>query len=107
MHDEPLAAALDRHVVEQAGCEQRFQRRIARGLVKPSVGSGMEIGAHGLGIDAAIAFDRNRSRAASAFGDNRRQRRSTEQRRKPRMRPAALRAPRRIALMLTSRLSPI
>ena len=39
MHDQPFAGALDRHLVEQAGCQQRLQRRIARGVVEPPVGA--------------------------------------------------------------------
>ena len=57
MHDQPLAGAVDRDLVEQAGRDQRFQRRIARGFIELSVGCGMKIRADGFGIDAAIAFD--------------------------------------------------
>ena len=57
MHDQPLAGALDRDIVEQAGCQHRFQRRIARGFVEASVGRGVEIRTHRLGVDAAIALD--------------------------------------------------
>jgi len=59
MHDKPLAGALDRDLVEQTGCQQRFQRRIARGVVEPAVWRRMEIRAHRVGIDAAIALHRN------------------------------------------------
>ena len=71
MHDQPLAGALDRDLVEQAGRDQRLQRRIARGVVESAVGRRVEIGAHGLGIDAAIAFDHrwsSRGDAISADG---------------------------------------
>ena len=61
VHDKPLAGAVDRNLVEQARCDQRFQRRIARGFVELPVGAGVKIGAHGFGIDAAIAFDDDRS----------------------------------------------
>ena len=64
MHDQPFAGAIDRHLVEQAGRDQRLQRRVARGVVEPSVGRGVKIRAHGLGVDAAIAFDDDASRAA-------------------------------------------
>ena len=57
MHDEPLAGAFDGNLVEQAGRDQRFQRRVARGVVEMSVGRGVKIGADGLGVDAAVALD--------------------------------------------------
>ena len=58
MHDQPFAGAIDRDLVEQIGRQQRLERGIARGVVEASVGRGMEIGAHRLGVDAAIAFAR-------------------------------------------------
>ena len=64
MHDQPFAGALDRDLVEQAGRQQRLERRVARGFVEAPVGRGMEIGAHGLGVDAAIALDLDGSRRA-------------------------------------------
>jgi hypothetical protein len=57
VHDQFFAGALDRHVFEQMRSDQRFQRRIPRGLVEMTVGRGMEIRAHGRDIDALVAFD--------------------------------------------------
>ena len=65
MHDEPFAGAIDRDLVEQAGCDQRLQRGIARSVVESSVGRGVKIGANGLGIDAAVALDDDGVRATS------------------------------------------
>ncbi len=59
MHDEPLAGALDRDLVEQTGCQQCFQRRIARGVVEPPVWRRTEIRAHRVGVDPAIALHGN------------------------------------------------
>ena len=56
MHDQPIAGALDRYIVEHAGRQQRFQRGIARGLVEPPVGGCMKIRTHCFGVDAAIAL---------------------------------------------------
>ena len=72
MHDKPLAGAFDGDLVEQARCDQRFQRRVARGVVETPVGRRMKVGAHGLGVDAAIAFDNDRClRPRGDFGDDR------------------------------------
>jgi len=60
MHHEPLAGAFDGNLVEQACCNQRFQRRVTRGFVEMPVGRGVKVGAYGLGIDAAVAFDNDR-----------------------------------------------
>ena len=57
MHDQPFAGALDRDIVEQAGCHQRLQRRIARGFIEAAVGRGVKIGTHRLGVDPAVALD--------------------------------------------------
>ena len=43
MHDQPFAGAIDRNLVEQAGCDQRLQCRVARGVVEPSIGRGVKI----------------------------------------------------------------
>jgi len=59
MHDQPLAGALDRDLVEQAGCQQCLQRRIACGGVEPPVRRRMEIRAYRVGVDAAIALHGN------------------------------------------------
>ena len=56
MHDEPLADAVDRYIVEQAGRQQRFQRRVARNVVEPPVGRRMEIRTHRIGVDPAITL---------------------------------------------------
>ncbi len=75
MHDQPFAGAIDRNLVEQAGCDQRLQRRIARGVVKPPVGRGVKIRTHRLGIDAAIALDHDGSRDDGAVSAASRRRR--------------------------------
>src|SRR6202022_4911638 len=38
VHGQPFVDALDRNLVEQACCDQRFQCRVARGLIEPPVG---------------------------------------------------------------------
>ena len=55
-HNQPLAGAVDRNIVEQTGCQQRLERCIAGGVVEPPVRSRMEIRTHRLGVDAAIAL---------------------------------------------------
>ena len=57
MHHQPVAGAVDRHLVEQPGREQRLEPGIARGVVETPVGKGVEIAAHRLGIDAPVADD--------------------------------------------------
>jgi hypothetical protein len=61
MHHKPLADTLDGNLFEQARRNQRFQRRVARGVVEMPVGRCMKMRADGLGIDAAVAFDDDRS----------------------------------------------
>jgi hypothetical protein len=57
MHHKSLAGAFDRNLFEQARRDQRFQRRVTRGVVEMPVGRCVEVGAYGLGIDAAVPFD--------------------------------------------------
>ena len=85
VHDQPLAGAFDGNLVEQAGCNQRFQRRVARGVVELPIRRRVKVGAHGLSIDAAIALDGDRCRCARLARFRRRQvaRKSSRERREP------------------------
>ena len=62
MHHKPIAGAFDGNLVEQARCNQRFQRRVTCGVVEVPIGRRVKVGAHGLGIDAAVPFDDDRFR---------------------------------------------
>ena len=59
VHDQSFTGAFDRHGFEQMRSDQRFQRRVARGLVEAPVGRSVEIGADSRDIDALVAFDGN------------------------------------------------
>ena len=51
-----VARPVNRHLVEQSGCDQRFQRRIERSGIELFSRPGMEIRTHGIGFDPPIAF---------------------------------------------------
>src|SRR6185295_3816062 len=61
MHHKPLAGAFDGNLFEQARCNQCFQRGVTCGFVEVPVGCWVKVGAHGLGIDAAVPLDDDRS----------------------------------------------
>ncbi len=50
MDDQSIAGAFDPDIVEQPGGVERLQRRIARGVIEPSVRRGVKVGAHGIGV---------------------------------------------------------
>ena len=91
MHHKPLAGAFDGNLVEQARRDQRFQRRVTRGVVEMPVGRRVKVGAHGLGIDAAVPFDDDRSlRRRCDFGDDRCRENQAEGAGKPAMQSAPI-----------------
>ena len=62
--DQPAAGLVDPHVLEQAGGVQRLERLVDLVAVEPLAGIEPEIGADGIGLDAAIAFDDDRGAIA-------------------------------------------
>ena len=60
--DDTAAGLVDLHVLEQAGRDQRLEAVVDRGLIETPAGTGPEIGADRLGLDAAIALDHDRLR---------------------------------------------
>ena len=60
VHHKPIAGAFDGNLVEQAGCDQRFQGRVTCGVVEKPVGRCVKVRAYCLGIDAAVTFDNDR-----------------------------------------------
>ena len=59
LDDDPIAAVLDLGLLEQIGRQQFLQAGIERGVVELAA-PGFEGRADGGGIDAAVAFDRDR-----------------------------------------------
>ncbi len=59
-HDDPPARLVDFHVLEQAGLDQALQAIVDAPLVQLSARTGLEIGANGRGLDAAISLDLDR-----------------------------------------------
>jgi hypothetical protein len=56
-HDQPAARLVDAHVLEQAGGVERLERLVDLVAVEPLARIEPEIGADGLRLDAAVAFD--------------------------------------------------
>ena len=61
-HDQLAARLGDADVLEQAGGVERLQRGVDLGGIEALAGRHLEIGADGVGFDAAVALDHDRAR---------------------------------------------
>ncbi len=67
-HNELAAGLVDLDVFEQAGGVERFERRVDRGGIETPVGARLEIGAHRIGLDTAVALDDDRAGSKTGIG---------------------------------------
>ena len=72
--DEVAARLADMDVLEQAGGVERFQAGIDLGGVEVLAGPDLEIGAHRVGFDAAVALDDDAVRGRAGLSRRRRRR---------------------------------
>ena len=106
VHDQSLALALDRDFVEQAGADQRFERGVARGLVKCPSGAAWKyertVSASMRRLPATI--DPRRVRLSDAGAEKTKPRATAI---RPRLGAAGDRLSARAPWILTSRLLPL